>query len=172
MSGMWSFSSNFCCFFSSVSIQWWQQRIFSSSFSSSIEVTLLKLLMLPLREPIPLLPPPAGRVWDCPGLPGTHRASRVPLMSFSVTRQKKSGDETLMIPPTSAYLDVFDPYGPKEGGRTPCIVCTWWSHRGDSGAACCGCWICFRSRGRMGHPSHLPTTPQTSRLLKKKNENV
>lgn len=89
MSGTWSFSSNFCCLLSSVSIQWWQQRIFSSSFSSSRDVTLLKLLMLPLLEPIPLLlPPPVGGDWEWTGLPDTHRASRVPLISFSVNRSK------------------------------------------------------------------------------------
>lgn len=90
ISGTWSFSSNFCCLFSSVSMQWWQQRIFSSSFSSSMEVTLLRLLMLPLLEPIPLLPPPAGGDTEWTGLPGTHRASRVPLISFSVNRPKAS----------------------------------------------------------------------------------
>lgn len=86
ISGTWSFSSSFCCLLSSVSMQWWQQRIFSSSFSSSMDVTLLKLLMLPLLGPIPLLVPPDAADWEWTGLPTTHRASRVPVISFSVNR--------------------------------------------------------------------------------------
>ena len=87
MSGMWSLSSSFCCLFSSVSMQWWQQRIFSSSFSSSMEVTLLRLLRLPLLEPIPLAPAPEGGAWDWPGLPGMQRDSLVPLVSLSGERE-------------------------------------------------------------------------------------
>lgn len=88
ISGTWSFSSSFCCLFSNLSMQWWQQRIFSSSFSSSMEVTLLRLLMLPLLGPIPLLLPPDVTDWEWTGLPAMQRASRVPLISFSVNRPK------------------------------------------------------------------------------------
>lgn len=88
ISGTWSFSSSFCCLLSNLSMQWWQQRIFSSSFSSSMEVTLLRLLMLPLRGPIPLLLPPDVSDWEWTGLPAMQSASRVPLISFSVNRPK------------------------------------------------------------------------------------
>lgn len=83
--GVCSFSPSFCCLFTRVSMQWWQQRIFSSSFSSSMDVTLLRLLMLPRLEPMLLLLTPPGRDWEwLGGLPWTHRASLVPLISFSV----------------------------------------------------------------------------------------
>lgn len=135
ISGTWSFSSSFCCILSNLSMQWWQQRIFSSSFSSSMDVTLLRLLRLPLLGPNPLLLPPGVSVWEWTGLPAMQWASRVPLLSFSVSRSK-ADDLTALY-----FQEVFIlyTYEPKARGQIPCTSYTWWTHRDDSGVSCFGC---------------------------------